>query len=142
MPTTVKTHRWRTTIIGAACAALLAGGAGTAVAVPSAVPDLHSATVATAVAKAHEAISVKANTKSVKAGQTVTLSGRTKGIKLGSKLTVQHMNKGKWTTLHASTKTKHGGNYSVKVKLGKKGKEKLRVAHGATHSSTVTVTVH
>ncbi|MFF0626946.1 hypothetical protein [Streptomyces sp. NPDC004296] len=142
MATTRKSYRWRTAAIGAACAALLAGGAGTAVAAPGAVPDLHSATVATAVAKAHQGISVKASAKSVRAGHTVTLSGRTKGIKMGSKLTVQHLHKGKWTTLHANTRTKHGGNYSVKVKLADKGKEKLRVAHGATHSSTVTVTVH
>ncbi|MFF2811318.1 hypothetical protein ACFVT2_29910 [Streptomyces sp. NPDC058000] len=142
MATTKKSYRWRIATIGAACAALLAGGAGTAVAVPNAVPDLHSATVATAVAKTHEGISVKASAKSVKAGQAVTLSGRTKNIAMGSKLTVQHLNKGKWTTLHANTKTKHGGNYSVKVKLSKKGKEKLRVAHGKTHSSTVAVTVH
>ncbi|SHN29066.1 hypothetical protein MOV08_11185 [Streptomyces yunnanensis] len=142
MGTTKKAYRWRTTTIGLACAALLAGGAGTAVAAPSAVPDLHSRAVAAAAATSHEKIDVKASAKSVKAGESVTLSGRTKGIPTGSKLTVQHLNKGKWTTLHASTKTKHGGHYSVKVKLGKKGKEKLRVAHGKTHSSTVTVTVH
>ncbi|MFB7636065.1 hypothetical protein ACFC0M_34685 [Streptomyces sp. NPDC056149] len=140
MGTTKKAYHLRTAVIGAACAALLAGGAGTAIAAPSAVPDLHTATVATA--KTHEEIGVKASAKSIKAGQTVTLSGRTKGIKTDSKLTVQHMNKGKWTTLHANTKTKHGGYYSVKVKLSKKGQEKLRVAHGKTHSSTVTVTVH
>ncbi|MFK0293847.1 hypothetical protein ACIQU6_25720 [Streptomyces sp. NPDC090442] len=142
MGTTKKAYHLRTAVIGAACAALLAGGAGTAIAAPSAVPDLHTATVAAATATSHESISVKASAKSIKAGETVTLSGRTKGIKTDSKLTVQHMNKDKWTTLHANTKTKHGGYYSVKVKLSKKGKEKLRVAHGKTHSSTVTVMVH
>ncbi|MEW1656067.1 hypothetical protein [Streptomyces sp. NPDC093707] len=142
MGTTTKAYRLRTTVIGAACAALLAGGAGTAIAAPSAVPDLHSATVATAVARTHESIGVKASAKSVRAGQSVTLSGRTHGIKMGSRLTVQHLHKGRWTTLHANTRTKHGGYYSVKVKLNTKGKEMLRVAHGHTHSAPVTVRVH
>ncbi|MGD3108137.1 hypothetical protein [Streptomyces sp. YGL11-2] len=144
MGTTKKSYRLRTATIGAAVAALLAGGAGTAVAAPSAIPGHHPATavtVTTAKAK-KESISVKASVKSIKAGHSVTLVGRTKDIPTGTKLTVQHLHNGKWTTLHASTKTKHGGNYSTKVKLSKKGTEKLRVAHGKTVSSTVTVTVH
>ncbi|WP_043266909.1 hypothetical protein [Streptomyces sp. CT34] len=144
MGSTKKSYRLRTAAIGAACAALLAGGAGTAVAAPSALPGHHSAIAITATTAKpkKESISIKASAKSIKAGQSVTLSGRTKNIPTGTKLTVQHLNKGKWTTLHASTKTKHGGNYSTKVKLSKKGTEKLRVAHGKTVSPTVTVTVH
>ncbi|TJZ95838.1 hypothetical protein [Actinacidiphila oryziradicis] len=142
MKATTKAHRFRTVAIGAACAALLAGGAGVATAAPASTPNVAAASVSAPSPKAKASITVKANTMSVKPGQTVTLTGKTKGIAAGSKLTVQQMDKGKWTTLHASTTVNHDSSYRVRVNLIKKGTEMLRVTDGKTVSPTVTITVH
>ncbi|MGW1076141.1 hypothetical protein [Streptomyces sp. NPDC002537] len=142
MKATTKAYRLRTAAIAAGCAALLAGGAGVAAAVPAGSPGITVASASVQKPQPKASLTIKASAKSVKAGQDVTLTGRTKGLPIGSKLVVQHMNKGKWTTLHSSTTVKHGSSYNVKVKLAKKGTEKLRVAHDKTVSPTVTVMVH
>lgn len=141
----MRPYRLRAALIGTACAALLAGGAGGIAAASTVASDTHAATgieLSMPYKAKKESITVKANKKSVKVGEKVTLAGKTTNIPKDAKLTVQHQLGKKWTTLHASTKVKRGGGYSTDVKLNKKGTEHLRVAHGKTVSRTVTVTVH
>ncbi|MFE2737848.1 hypothetical protein [Streptomyces sp. NPDC059349] len=137
---TGKGPRIRTAAIGAVCAAMLAGGAGVAIAGPATAPALHPATVAAATPSA--SITAHANHTSVKTGSSVAITGKVTHIKTGSKLTVRHLNSsGKWTALHASTTVKKGGVYGVHVKLSSKGAQQLRVAHHNTLSPIVHVTV-
>ncbi|MFJ6012493.1 hypothetical protein [Streptomyces sp. NPDC092952] len=136
--------RGRAAAVGAVCAAMLAGGAGAAIAAPSTVPTVHPATVAAATPTPTKTASITAHAKptSVKAGGSVVISGKTMDIKTGSRLGVRHLNSnGKWTPLHASATVRHGGVYAVHVKLHHKGEQQLRVAHGKTMSPVVKVNV-
>lgn len=86
-------------------------------------------------------ITIKASKSQVRAGQSVTFTGRAKGLKVGTKVQLQHMHKGKWTSLQASTTLKKGSSYSLNAKLNTKGKEQLRIMADKAVSPTVTVTV-
>ncbi|MEU0835128.1 hypothetical protein [Streptomyces sp. NPDC005969] len=139
---TGKSVRMRTAAVGAVCAAMLAGGAGVAIAAPSMAPAVHLATVAAPARATTPSITAHASHSSVKAGSTVVISGKTKDIKAGSKLTVRHLNSsGKWAALHARATVEKGGVYRAHVKLSHKGAQQLRVAHGKTLSPIVHVMV-
>lgn len=133
-------RRWgRALAAGALSAALVSAGSATALAANDAPQAKPSPTHSMMPAK--ESITVRASHSKVKAGQSVTLTGRTADMAAGAKLTVQHLNNGKWTTLRATTVVKKGNTYTVTTKLAAKGKQHLRVVHGATHSRTITVDV-
>ncbi|MDF3301391.1 hypothetical protein [Streptomyces tropicalis] len=119
----------RAAAAGAVSAALLsAGAAGAVAAAPS--PGTHSAS-----------ISVKASPTTVKAGHMVRFTGRTSGLRPGATLVLQQDKNGKWVPLHSNTKVKKGNAYLLAARPSVKGTLHYRVASGATHSSTVNVTV-
>ncbi|MFI1972802.1 hypothetical protein BLA24_26705 [Streptomyces cinnamoneus] len=135
-----NSRRLRTAVIsGAACTALLAGGAAPALASVEASHVNGVAAVAHDPQSKREFITIHANAKSVRHGGTVRLSGKVFHIRDGSRLTVEHRKGNRWVSLETTT-VKHG-SYSVKVKLNHKGTEHLRVVHGKTHSAVVTVKV-
>ncbi|MFE0175602.1 hypothetical protein ACFWZ2_25100 [Streptomyces sp. NPDC059002] len=92
-------------------------------------------------AKAKAALTAKPSATSVKAWQELRVSGKATGIKAGSKVSLQQKQRGTWKTLPASTTVNKSGAYSLRVKLGLKGKNDLRVKSGATLSPVFNVTV-
>ncbi|MEU6125880.1 hypothetical protein [Streptomyces sp. NPDC047123] len=92
-------------------------------------------------AKVKAALTAKPSATSVKAWQELRVSGKATGIKAGSKVNLQQKQRGAWKTLPASTTVNKSGAYSLRVKLGLKGKNDLRVKSGATLSPVFHVTV-
>ncbi len=87
------------------------------------------------------ALTAKASATTVNAWQEFRISGIAKGIKAGTKVSVQQKQGTKWVSLPAQTPVNASGAYSVRVKLGIKGVNQLRMAAGSTVSPVVTVTV-
>ncbi|WP_106977073.1 hypothetical protein [Streptomyces sp. NRRL S-920] len=92
-------------------------------------------------AKVKAALSAKPSATSVKAWQELRVSGKATGIKAGSKVNLQQKQRGTWKTLPAGAAVNKSGAYSMRVKLGLKGKNDLRVTSGATLSPVFHVTV-
>lgn len=92
-------------------------------------------------AKVKAALTAKPSTTSVKAWQELRVNGKATGIKAGAKVDLQQKQRGTWKTLPASTTVNKSGAYSLRVKLGLKGKNELRTKSGATLSPVFTVTV-
>lgn len=128
----------RYTAVGVITVSLLAGGAAAAFAAPK---ELHSPAPIVATAPAAASLTAKASASTVNAWQEFRISGAAKGIKAGTKVTVQQKQGTKWASLPAQTPVNAGGTYSVRVKLGIKGVNQLRIAAGSTVSPVVTVTV-
>ncbi|MFE1771679.1 hypothetical protein [Streptomyces sp. NPDC059008] len=124
--------------VGAIAVSLLAGGSAAAFAAPQ---DLHTAKPVVAAAPAAASLTAKASVNSVKAWQEFRISGVAKGIKAGSNVTVQQKQGKKWVSLPAKAPVNKSGAYSVRVKLGIKGANQLRIAAGSTVSPVVAVTV-
>ncbi|MGW7485777.1 hypothetical protein [Streptomyces sp. NPDC054786] len=129
---------FRYVTVGAIAVSLLAGGSAAAFAAPQ---DLHSPAPVVATAPATAALTAKASATTVNAWQQFRISGTAKGIKAGTKVTVQQKQGTKWVSLPAQTPVNSGGTYSVRVKLGLKGVNQLRMGAGSTVSPVVTVTV-
>ncbi|MFD9884694.1 hypothetical protein ACFWZT_24870 [Streptomyces alboflavus] len=92
-------------------------------------------------AKVKAALTAKPSATSVKAWQELRVSGKATGIKAGTKVGLQQKQRGTWKTLPASTTVNKSGTYTLRVKLGLKGKNELRMKSGATLSPVFTVTV-
>ncbi|MEV0522280.1 hypothetical protein AB0I66_02550 [Streptomyces sp. NPDC050439] len=86
-------------------------------------------------------LTAKASVSHVRAWQELRITGKATGLKAGSKVTLQQKQHGAWKALPATTVTNTSGGYGLRVKLGLKGKNELRVASGATVSTVLTVTV-
>lgn len=56
-------------------------------------------------------------------------------------MTLQHKQGAKWVSLPDTTTVHNKGTYSLRAKLGIKGKNQLRVTSGGAVSPTLTVTV-
>lgn len=87
------------------------------------------------------ALTAKPSTATVKAWQELRVSGKATGLAAGTKVDLQQKQHGTWKTLPASTTVNKSGAYSLRVKLGLKGKNELRVQSGSTLSPVFTVTV-
>ncbi|WP_030412615.1 hypothetical protein [Streptomyces sp. NRRL S-1448] len=124
--------------VGAIAVSLLAGGSAAAFAAPQ---DLHAAKPVVATAPAAASLTAEASVNSVKAWQEFRISGAAKGIQAGTKVTVQQKQGTKWVSLPAQAPVAKSGAYSVRVKLGIKGANQLRMAAGTTVSPVVSVTV-
>ncbi|MEU9111175.1 hypothetical protein AB0D04_05060 [Streptomyces sp. NPDC048483] len=124
--------------IGAVAVSVLVGGSAVAFAEPAHL-DAPASVVATAPTAAQ--LTAKASATTVDAWQEFRISGTAKGIETGSKVTVQQKQGTKWVALPAKAPVNAGGTYSVRVKLGLKGVNQLRVGSGGAISPVVTVTV-
>ncbi|MFK4067034.1 hypothetical protein [Streptomyces sp. NPDC029674] len=87
------------------------------------------------------ALTAKPSAASVKAWQELRVSGKATGITGGAEVGLQQKQRGTWKTLPASTTVDKSGAYSLRVKLGLKGKNELRMKSGSTLSPVFTVTV-
>ncbi|WP_107054992.1 hypothetical protein [Streptomyces aureocirculatus] len=87
------------------------------------------------------ALTAKPSATSVRAWQEVRISGKATGVKAGSKVSLQQKQHGAWKTLPVTTTVNKSGTYSLRAKLGLKGKEELRMKSGTTLSPVFTVTV-
>ncbi len=87
------------------------------------------------------ALTAKASATTVNAWQEFRISGTAKGIKPGTNVTVQQKQGTKWVSLPARTPVNASGTYSVRVKLGIKGVNQLRMGAGSIVSPVVKVTV-
>ncbi|GGU71906.1 hypothetical protein GCM10010211_42160 [Streptomyces albospinus] len=128
----------RYTGVALATVALLAGGSAVAMAAPQAV---HASAPVVATAPAAATLTAKASATTVKAWQEFRISGAAKGIKAGTKVTVQQKQGKKWVSLPAQAPVNSKGSYAIRVKLGIKGVNQLRIAAGSTVSPVVKVTV-
>ncbi|MFE0376611.1 hypothetical protein ACFW1M_13685 [Streptomyces inhibens] len=129
---------FRFAAVGVVAVSLLAGGSAAAFAAPQ---ELHSPAPIVATAPAAASLTAKASATTVNAWQEFRISGVAKGITAGTKVTVQQKQGVKWVSLPAQSPVNASGSYSVRVKLGLKGVNQLRIGAGSTVSPVVTVTV-
>ena len=133
------TFRLRAAVAGVVTAGLLGAGAATAVAAPS---DGHAPAAAQSaqepVAKTN---TVTADHTKVKPWQQFRLHGKVTGIKSGTTVYLQQKQGTKWKTLPGTSVVNRSGDYSIRVKLGMKGKQQVRTLISKTASNAVTVTV-
>ncbi|MFJ4806882.1 hypothetical protein [Streptomyces murinus] len=135
-----KRRSLRVAVVGVLGAASLAL-AGTAMA---ATPGAHTGSAATVAHKAPAAktgITVKTSVSSVRAWAEFRVTGKATGLKPGSKVTLQQKQHGKWVSLPASAPVTRDGSYSLRVKLGLKGKNDLRIVSGTIASPVFQMTV-
>ncbi|MFI9718563.1 hypothetical protein ACIHFE_02760 [Streptomyces sp. NPDC052396] len=128
---------YRLAASGALAATLIAGGAAAAVAAPASAHTAPSA----AQPAAKPALTAQASTGAVKAWQEFRVSGKASGIKAGTTVTLQQKQGAKWVSLPAKVAVNKSLSYSMRVKLGIKGKNALRVVGGGAVSPQFTVTV-
>ena len=127
----------RTRTLGAA--AVIAALAGS-VALPAVAAN--AATPAAVSAKASAvSISAHSSASTVSAWQQFQITGSTGHIKAGTKLTVQQLRGGHWVSLPAVTSVTRNGSYGIRVELGLKGVNHLRLTGAGAVSNTLTVTV-
>ncbi|MEW2516780.1 hypothetical protein [Actinacidiphila alni] len=98
-----------------------------------------SATMAPAAAR--PSLTAKASVGSIKAWQQFRVYGSTKNIKAGTRVTLQQLQKKRWVSLPASMNTNRNATYDLRVKLGIKGVNQLRIVGGGATSNVVKVTV-
>lgn len=128
---------YRLAAAGVLSAALVAGTAAAASAAPAS-PAAHGAA---AKAPQKATLTAKASTGTVGAWKEFRISGTSTGIKAGTKVTVQQKQGAKWVSLPASVAVNKTGAYSLRVKLGIKGVNHLRMAGGGAISPVISVTV-
>lgn len=92
-------------------------------------------------AKVKPALTAKPSATSVRVWQELRVSGKAVDIKAGSKVSLQQKQHGAWKTLPATTTVNKSGAYTLRVKLGLKGANDLRMKSGATLSPVFHVTV-
>ncbi|MEU6084673.1 hypothetical protein [Streptomyces sp. NPDC047108] len=100
-----------------------------------------SAGTRSASAAARPTLTAAPSASSVKAWQEFRITGKAKDVAAGTKLTLQQKQRSKWVSLPATTVVNKSGGYALRVKLGLKGKNELRIAGGQAVSPVVTVTV-
>ncbi|WP_301126337.1 hypothetical protein [Streptomyces cacaoi] len=131
-----RSFRLRTAVVGVTAAALLGAGAATAApSSPAPAPAPDTGQVAT------KTNTVKADRTTVKAWEQFRLHGKVQGIKAGTKVQLQQKQQGKWKNLPATSVVNRSLDYSMRVKLGMKGKQEIRTVIDGKASNVVTVTV-
>ncbi|MFC5724018.1 hypothetical protein ACFP1Z_28010 [Streptomyces gamaensis] len=133
---------YRLALVGTVTAAVLATGAAAAVAAPiSTAPTAAASAASTTAVAAKPALTAKPSTASVKAWQEFRVNGKATAIKPGTVVTLQQKQGSKWVSLPARVQVKKDSTYSMRVKLGIKGKNSLRIVGGQAVSPVFTVTV-
>lgn len=119
-------------------AAVFAGASGAA-----ASSDVPSPAAPPSAEKQTElpALSAKATATSVLAWQEFRVHGPARNIPAGTEVTLQQKQGNQWVSLPASMKTSLDHTYSLRVLLGMKGDNALRIAGGGAVSPVVHVTV-
>ncbi|WP_353946828.1 hypothetical protein ABII15_37865 [Streptomyces sp. HUAS MG91] len=86
-------------------------------------------------------LSAKATVKSAKAWQEFRVYGSSTRMAAGTRVTLQQLQKKGWVSLPIHMNTTRSHTYNLRVKLGIKGLNKIRIAGGGAVSNTVQVTI-
>lgn len=130
----------RASVTAIAAAALVAGSVGAAVAVvsPSTSP-VH--TTANGKMNARSALTASATVSSTWAWQQFRVHGTAKHIRPGARVTLQQRQGKRWVSLPASMNTNRASAYNMRVMLGLRGHNSLRIVSGGTVSRVIHVWV-
>lgn len=90
---------------------------------------------------AEPVLTAKASVKEIKAWTLFSVTGSSKDLTAGSTVTLQQKQGKKWVTLPAKTKVNKSHKYALKVKLGLKGKNSLRMVGGGLVSPVFYIKV-
>ncbi|MET7368895.1 hypothetical protein ABZS61_24200 [Streptomyces sp. NPDC005566] len=120
-------------------AAVLAGAVGGAAA-SSGVPAPPSGASAEDLAT-RPALTAQATLTSVGAWQEFRIHGSAQNIRSGTPVALQQKQGKHWVSLPAAMKTSGSNSYSLRVKLGIKGENALRIVGGGAVSPVVRTTV-
>ncbi|WP_338703367.1 hypothetical protein V2W30_39150 [Streptomyces sp. Q6] len=119
-------------------AGLLLSAAPLAAAPAVASPSAAAASVQSAP---RPTLSAKATVKSIRAWQEFRVYGSSTRLPAGTRVTLQQMQKKKWVSLPIHMNTTRSHTYNLRVKLGLKGLNKIRIVGGGAVSNTVQVTI-
>ncbi|KAF0647722.1 hypothetical protein K701_09425 [Streptomyces fradiae ATCC 10745 = DSM 40063] len=116
---------------------MVAGSVGAAVAVASPSPAAHKP-----AASAPAASTAKASMKNVRAWEQFRIRGTAGSVPAGSRVTLQQkLDGGAWQTLPASMNTNSRSMYNMRVMLGMKGHNKLRLVDSRKRAVSPVVDV-
>lgn len=121
-------------------AVALAGAVGGATA-SSGVPAPPSGASAQDLAT-RPALSAHATARSVGAWEEFRIHGSARNISSGTPVTLQQKQGKRWVSLPATMRTAGSGEYSLRVKLGIKGENALRIVGGGAVSPVIRTTVN
>ncbi|MFB8117990.1 hypothetical protein ACFC51_19075 [Streptomyces sp. NPDC055962] len=120
-------------------AVVLAGAVGGAAA-SSGVPAPPSGERAQDLAS-RPALSAHATAHTVAAWEEFRIHGSARNVGSGTPVTLQQKQGTRWVSLPATMKTLRSGEYSLRVKLGMKGENALRIVGGGAVSPVVRTIV-
>ncbi|WP_372346023.1 hypothetical protein [Streptomyces sp. KL116D] len=86
-------------------------------------------------------LSAKATVKSAKAWQEFRVYGSSTRMAAGTRVTLQQLQRKGWVSLPIHMNTTRSHAYNLRVKLGIKGLNKIRMVGGGAVSNTVQVTI-
>ncbi|MGW5735092.1 MULTISPECIES: hypothetical protein [Streptomyces] len=122
--------------------AALAVLAGPAVAGAGAVtPHGGDAPAPAATAAPRPTLTAKSTVAGVRAWHDFRIYGVAHHMRAGTRVTLQQKQGKRWVSLPASVYTARNGAYNMRVKLGLKGRNSLRIVGGGAISPVVYVTV-
>lgn len=123
-------------VAGLAALAVVTGPA----AAGAAAVTSHAPTAAPAAAP-RPTLTAKATVGSVRAWQQFRVYGVSHHMRTGTRVTLQQKQHNRWVTLPASMNTTRSATYNMRVKIGLKGHNALRIVGGGAVSPVVNVTV-
>lgn len=126
-------------VTGIAALAVLAGPAAAGAGAVS--PHGPQTPGAAASAAPRPTLTAKATVGSVRAWQQFRVYGVSHHMRTGTRVTLQQKQGKRWVSLPASVNTTRAATYNMRVKLGLKGRNSLRIVGGGAVSPVVTVTV-
>ncbi|MEV6752539.1 hypothetical protein [Streptomyces sp. NPDC051214] len=140
-------NRWKPTyasvkymsVAGIAALAVLAGPAAAGAGAVS--PHISPVAGAATTAAPRPTLTAKSTTAKVRAWQNFYIYGVGRNMKAGTRVTLQQKQGKRWVSLPASVYTARNGTYKMRVKLGLKGRNALRIVGGRAISPVVFVTV-
>ncbi|MEU7646557.1 hypothetical protein [Streptomyces huasconensis] len=87
------------------------------------------------------ALHAKTTVNSVRSWQQFRVHGTDRHLRAGTRVTLQQLQHNKWVSLPAQMNTSRTHTYNLRVMLGMKGVNKLRVIGGGATSNVVQVNV-
>lgn len=87
------------------------------------------------------ALSAHATARSVGAWEEFRIHGSARNVGAGTPVTLQQRQGKRWVSLPATMRTARSGEYTLRVKLGMKGENALRIVGGGAVSPVVRTTV-
>ncbi|TGB00660.1 hypothetical protein [Streptomyces sp. MZ04] len=129
-------------LAGLAAVAVLTGPAVAAATAGDPPPsDTAPQAPAAEAAAPRPALTAKASVASVRAWQPFNINGLSQGMAPGTRVTLQEKQGERWVSLPVSVNIQRNGAYAMRVKLGLKGHNALRIVGGGAVSPVVHVTV-